>query len=457
MKYWCYIGLLLLTCNTQAQNIHMEFTAFAGKTYDFIIFQGDKPITVQQDTIPKDGRFMLKVPQEYAPYKGMCRWLITGTAEGGGLDMSINGYNFSISCTAKTPNENNIVYQGYDAVNELNHLNKKQMQIIEKHSTIVKAIGLYGKKNKLYKAFEAERILQEKIYAGFQKKLATNSNYAARFLPIVNITKGIGPKLYPKEEDKLKEMARYFAYDIDIDALYTSGHWSTIIGSWVQLQNYIIKDDGELYKQFDALTKRVSSKKYYTDLTGKVTYYMKTFGMEKQIDLIAPIVTNAGKVTEYVGTMEVYIKALTGTQGPDLAITEHIGKLEDHNHKSTILKSSELAMGNYTQTLLVFYQSGCGPCEALMQTLPGKYPILKDKGIRLISISADESEQVFKNSSDSYPWVDKYCDFEGKNGLNFKNYAVKGTPTLVLLDKKGAIVQKAATLEEILRFNKIEK
>lgn len=268
---------------------------------------------------------------------------------------------------------------------------------------------------------------------------------------------GIAPKLAKNEDDKFREIARYFAYDLDFNSFYTSGHWSGIIGSWVQIHMQLIKDDKVLYEQFSALSNRISSSKLYTDLTGKVTYYMKSYGMEKQIDLIAPIVTNSGKITEYVGTMEVYIKALTGSQAPDLVITEHIGNVEEHNHKSSVLKSSELATDVYNQTLLVFYQLGCGPCEALMQTLPGKYPILKDKGIRLISISADESEHVFKNSSESYPWVDKYCDLEGKNGLNFKNYAVKGTPTLVLLDKKGAIVQKAATLEEMLRFNKIEK
>jgi len=94
MKYWCYIGLLLLTCNTQAQNIHMEFTAFAGKTYDFIIFKGDKQVIAQQDTIPQGGEFVLTIPKKYSPYKVMCRWLITGTKDGGGLDIML--YSMSL-------------------------------------------------------------------------------------------------------------------------------------------------------------------------------------------------------------------------------------------------------------------------------------------------------------------------------------------------------------------------
>ena len=62
--------------NCFAQKIEMLWPAFAGKTYDFIIFQGDKQVTAQQDTIAKDGSFVLSVPQEYAPYTGMCRWFL---------------------------------------------------------------------------------------------------------------------------------------------------------------------------------------------------------------------------------------------------------------------------------------------------------------------------------------------------------------------------------------------
>jgi hypothetical protein len=40
----------------------MEFPAFAGKSYDLIIFQGSKSITVVQDTIPQNGKFKLTIP-----------------------------------------------------------------------------------------------------------------------------------------------------------------------------------------------------------------------------------------------------------------------------------------------------------------------------------------------------------------------------------------------------------
>ncbi len=110
MKYWITLLLFVFAKEAVAQNISMEFPAFAGKTYDFVIFQGSKTITALQDTIPADGKFTLQIPKQYAPYTGMSRWLITGTAEGGGLDMAIPGYDFSVSCLSATPDNENISY-----------------------------------------------------------------------------------------------------------------------------------------------------------------------------------------------------------------------------------------------------------------------------------------------------------------------------------------------------------
>ena len=79
---------------------------------------------------------------------------------------------------------------------------------------------------------------------------------------------------------------------------------------------------------------------------------------------------------------------------------------------------------------------------------------MKNKGYRIITISADENEQIFKNASNTYPWADKYCDFEGKKGVNFKNYAVLGTPTIYVIDKTGKIEAKLASMKEILEVIK---
>jgi hypothetical protein len=94
MKRWLFIFLCIVSDGAIAQSISMEFPAFAGKTYDFIIFKGDKQVIAQQDTIPQGGEFVLTIPKKYSPYKVMCRWLITGTKDGGGLDIML--YSMSL-------------------------------------------------------------------------------------------------------------------------------------------------------------------------------------------------------------------------------------------------------------------------------------------------------------------------------------------------------------------------
>ena len=433
-----------------SQTIDIEFPKFAGKTYDLILFQGSANITAIQDTIPKNGKLSLKIPREYAPYMGMCRWLITGTAQGGGLDMAIPGHDFKVSCLSDTPCEQNIRYIGFDAVNELNRLHRQQQSIIDKFETMTKATVLYDHSHPLYKTFIIEKEAQIRAYDLFHQHLEKNTNYNARVLPLINLINGIPPKLTSNYEEKAVYVNDYIVHKLHYDHLYTAGYWTSIIQSWVQMHAQMFHDKERFVKDFKTISERITDKKKYTDWVGKVTYYLSLYGRDDFVEAIAPVVLSSGKILSYEGkTMQVYVKAMIGIQAPDLVITEHIGSIDEHNHDTYILKASELAANGYQKTLLVFYQSGCGPCEQLMQQLPQKYAAIKDKGIRVISLSADEGEQVYANSSRDYPWPDKYCDFKGKTGVNFSNYAVTGTPTLILLDKKGKVEKRLATLSEL--------
>lgn len=80
------------------------------------------------------------------------------------------------------------------------------------------------------------------------------------------------------------------------------------------------------------------------------------------------------------------------------------------------------------------------------------YNTMKNKGFRIITIAADTETKVFNDTSLKHPWKDKYCDFVGTNGVNFKNYAVIGTPTMYVLDSKGNIYSKMATISDVLSF-----
>jgi hypothetical protein len=98
------------------------------------------------------------------------------------------------------------------------------------------------------------------------------------------------------------------------------------------------------------------------------------------------------------------------------------------------------------KVLLVFYESGCNACENEMQQLKGNYPLLREKGYEVVSVAADKDEQVFRNTSEGFPWTAKYCDFQGFSGTDFRNFGVIGTPAFHVIDEQGVLQGRYARL-----------
>ena len=441
---------LFIAINSFSQAVSMDFPAFAGKTYDFIIFQGSQQETVQQDTIPANGKFTLTIPSKFAPYTGMSRWLITGTAQGGGLDMAIPGHNFSVTCLSDAPDNNNIVYTGFNAVNELNSLNNQQQQIIEKFAVVSKASVLYAKNKKLHKIFNKERIKQKQAFETFNKQLKNNPSFNARFLPIVNLTKGIPPHLTTNEDEKAGIYNQFITQELNFNDLYVSGHWTAIIRDWVGYQSNVVNDKAQFVKDFKVISNRITNPTQYTDFIGKLTYYLTTYGKDNYVAAIANAVVGSGKVNAYVGSLQVYIKAIMGKQAPDIVIKENVGSEKEVNLVNTLLKTDAFAS---KYSLLLFYQSDCGPCKQTIAALKKQYSNLVAKGIKIVALSADTDPQVFKDNAAAFPWKDTYCNLEGFNGVNFKSYAVTGTPTMFVLDSKGILLKKIATIKQLLTWS----
>jgi len=443
--------LIIFYLSSYSQTITLEFPAFAGKTYNFVIFQGGKQEIIQQDTIPANGIIGISIPKKYVPYTGMCRWMITNSQEGGGLDMAIPGYDFSVSCLSDKPNNDNIIYNGFDAVNELNRLNIEQKQIIDKFDVMNKALQLYEKNHPLYASFTKEMEEQIVAFELFQENLKKNTNFNARVLPIINLVNGIPNKL-TNDNNKIALLIKdYITKQLDFNDLFVSGQWDLVIKNWVMIHINVIENKKYFVEDFQMITNRINSPELYTDFTGKTTYYLTQYGKDDYIDTIAHTVLESKKVIAYSGSMQVYLKAIPGMQAPDLVVPNNVKKSGFQTNSTNILKSNKFAVGKFKKTLLLFYQSSCGPCEELLKKLPEQYAALKAKNIDIIAVSADENEQEFINTSKKFPWLRTFCDFDGRNGINFKNYAVVGTPILYLIDKSGKIERRIYDVSEILK------
>ncbi len=434
----------------RAQTIGMKFPAFAGKTYDLILFQGDKQVTALQGTIPSDGNFTMVIPKAYAPYTGMGRWLITGTREGGGLDMPIPGKDFSVSClTDKPSREEDFTYKNNADATVLNTMFREQQSILMKANAMTAALQSFSTSDAAYPTFEREYAAQQRAYESFEKGVANNPCYAAKVFNIFGITRGLGTRLYEKEQAKAANIADYIAHDMNMDVLFTSGHWTSIISAWVDIHTQVLKDKQAFATDLASIERKCTDKQF-TDFAGRVAYYLTQQGKDDFMAAAAPVVNASKKILAYEGSMQGYKKALVDSKAPDLIIREHIGNMADHNHKDIILKSNKLVARPQEKTLLIFYESGCGPCENLMQQLPGNYEAIRKKGVRVISISSDTDEALFRSKSRDLPWKDAYCDYEGNAGINFRNYGVSATPTIFLIDHSGNVEAKMASLQDVL-------
>jgi thiol-disulfide isomerase/thioredoxin len=442
--------LLFLSYSATAQTINLEFPYFAGQTYEFTIFQGDKRIKLKEDTIPKGGKVQLIIPENYKGYKGMAQWYFTNSARGGGLDLIINNEDFSVTCLDSIPTTESIVYKNTqeNIFDKSNY--QKQQKLFEKHDAMLATKRAYEPNSIFYKLAEEEYTSIVRQYATYSNDLKQSPLFAAKFRQIVNLKMGIGTIITLNEKETAININNFINNELDFSVLYTSNHWGGIINSWTEIQIKVLKDDAKMITDANSILKGIKSDAVYTDFVINLTKELTKAGKDDVLFALIPNIKNAKRLLNYNGVLNIFKQDLTG-KAPDLTIITYNGTKEAKNQITTVLKTDDLKS---KFTLLVFYKSGCGPCEKTMKGLIDNYNVLTVKGFKIISIAADTDEIFFKDTSLTYPWSDKYCDFEGTKGINFKNYAVIGTPTIYVLDSKGIILSKMATITEVLDFVK---
>ncbi|MCT3947634.1 alkyl hydroperoxide reductase [Elizabethkingia anophelis] len=290
------------------QKIEMNFPKFSGKSYDFVLFQGAQTKVVFQGVIPEDGKFILNVPQEYSSYVGMSRWLITGTKEGGGLDMFIPGKDFSVSCDSETPSESNIIYKDNAYNGELNVLYKKQEQNLNRYETLLQATKVFSKNDPHYdyNFFTKGLAREKKSYSVFQDDLNKKGDYISQFIQIVNVTRGLGTELSEDEKQRAVNVNHYVVDALNWDYLYTSGHWYSVINSWLGIQTQVFKTPSVFKADFLKISSKLKSPEMYRDFTERVAYYLKEQKAQDYISAIAPLVRDSGKIADYIAPLDIY-------------------------------------------------------------------------------------------------------------------------------------------------------
>lgn len=445
-----FILIFLLLCSgLYAREIRLHFPNFAGHGYDWNIFQGETQLTVSSGVIDAEGRVNLIMPEAYKDYRGMTRWMLK---KGGGIDMIYAGRGFSVECLAKNPSEGNFIYTGSPENDFLAARHSHQLTLLEKLGAVYHLLQVYTSTEALHPIISKEQEALRKEFEQAQADRKKSSLYAARFGEIVDFTRGIADRMYKNPEDRTAYFNDYITQSIAFEDLYTSGHWDQVLHHWLMMNIRSEKGDAVFKDRLDTVLNRMNQDDIRTAFVRKVVPLLVQTGKD---DLLPRIVTfldthpkaGTGLPASVQHTLASF-KILTGTKAPDLVFHSPVRTQAGMVTHDITLETGKLDAAN---TILLFYNNSCQPCEDALITLANTYKSMKDKNVRVIAVSADETEALFEKRMAYHQWPDNYCDFSGMAGINFKNYAVLGTPTLYLLDHQGIILEKTAMAEDVLK------
>lgn len=107
-------------------------------------------------------------------------------------------------------------------------------------------------------------------------------------------------------------------------------------------------------------------------------------------------------------------------------------------------------VANNKCVMIDFWASWCSPCIASMPEFKKLYKEYKDKGFEIYAVSIDDKKENWLKAIKNHElsWI-HVSDLKGWNTQAKTDYAVKGVPTTVLINRDGIIVAKNRHGEEL--------
>ena len=124
--------------------------------------------------------------------------------------------------------------------------------------------------------------------------------------------------------------------------------------------------------------------------------------------------------------------------------------IKDQNNKSVNLKSI-CSKNDYT--ILVFWASHCTHCMSELPSLATWYKENKNKGIEIVSVSLDANKDKWKKTiaDNGFDWFN-VNQFKVYKSPVCKDYKVKKTPTVFILDESMKIIDKPKDTRKAVNF-----
>jgi thioredoxin-related protein len=448
-RFLLLTSLLLNVSVGFAQTLRFELAYYKGKEAVVVVKQGVRNDTIQRITFDTFGKASVATAKLEHPALAA---LLIGTEVQFPFIVSPTENALVSGKTEPITSQNTTVLNSVENA-EIARWGRESNALKAKNVGINQLLAFYTEGSPFSKTLNKERSNLVKSINLLSDTLKKSPLFAAKYIQLRDLLETTFK--HTSESPLAAETSRkVLLNDVDMTALHGSDIWFDVLNSSLDIYQKGSPNHAKFGEDMVFLMKRTPSNAVVTDLAEAAISICAQFSWDTDQTAIVDYLTTTNRVSNPKRGLKklMQMQAIAiGNNAPDLILTNHIGRVEDHNHQTTLLKTNELTEN---KTLLIFYQSGCGHCETTMNELKSNYDNLTKKGIRVVAISGDTDPLVFQNTANSYPWKDSYCDLEGLGGINFKNYAVLGTPTMILLDKTGKIAAKIASIDTLQEYIK---
>ncbi|GHT03694.1 hypothetical protein FACS189440_07160 [Bacteroidia bacterium] len=337
----------------------------------------------------------------------------------------------NIVCQAPVANTQTISFPGSDE-NAFFHTNLNlQSQLTAKLGWLQAGYQFYGYNPGVITFVQQEsKNIQDSIQT-LTYTIDHSPLYAARFIQWVGFLNRMYEARQQRDPAKIQAAISEMETTADINTLYTAGQlWNTASDIYFSLfgQTETPNAQVEYALSINRIAARLSGgvqESFFAAAVVQCERYQWTQAQEMIVQQIALSYEN-------IDTLSPRLQRLLGTQKTrkGAPAPEIMGLTQPVNQA----------------LLVIFYESGCGHCQAQLAILKENYPAIRDQGVRVVTISADESQEVYEYHSKDFPWPDKLCDYKGFAGVNFINYGVLGTPGIYMIDKDGILLGRYGTI-----------
>jgi hypothetical protein len=413
----------------ETQTLTFHFESHAKKSCLLTLKKGIVRDTVARGTTDEKGQATFVLPARYSSHTGMATLEISN---GILIDFIVSGKENPVIrgrdsivrgglLTFEDSPENTALQQWFATF-------VLQQQKTEMLGNIA---PLYHQDTPFAPAIEAERkrLLEEQH--SFAATLGQSPLYAARFMEYHILSHEIAR--LPFATSAQKEHVRQYVRDtLDIDRLYFSGAWFEILNGLISLYEVGDSFHREYFADMSRLLDRAKSDEIHLTLAENLFAICESMGWNDMEEQLATYLMNDPRIkapTNQLKKLFALFKLHSGRPAPALS-------------------GGAFPEGN---TLLIFYESGCGHCEEELYQLKHNYTLLKEHGYEIVSVSADTDINIFRNNAALFPWTAKYCDLKGFAGDDFQNYGIMATPTIYLVDSTGTVRGRYSKYDDVVK------